>query len=385
VYLAFFHPLAKVPGPKLYALTDWFYLYYLALGTWPYKVKTLHEKYGQTVRFSPNEVSTIQPDAWKEVYGHKKESSQQYVKDPDFYDASATPVKDIIHADNEGHKRMRRVMAHAFSEKALRGQADILGHHVDLFISQMTKKAAGHEPVDMTLWYNFATFDIVGHLAFGQSFQCLEKGVYDPAVAAIQNSIKFGTVGQIVCRHPWTEPIFKLLVPQQIVHDFNYNIDRGQDIVKDRIDRGSEAERQDLLDLVLRHNDEKGLSRDEIATNATTLIIAGSDTTSSILAGTTYFLLTNRDKYDRLVREIRERFEKEEDIDVLTVNELPYLLAVFDESFRMCRSLRSDDLIYLLPIVEAYFALQIPPSLSVSAALFHLEVVTSTATSCPRM
>lgn len=205
--------MAKIPGPKLIALTDWFYLYYLALGTWPHKLKTLHEQYGQTLRFSPNEISTIHPHAWKQVYGHKKESSQQYAKDPDFYDASATPVKDIIHADNEGHKRMRRVMAHAFSEKALRGQADILGHHLDLFISQMAKNAADRAPVDMTLWYNFATFDIVGHLAFGQSFRCLEKGVYDPAVAAIQNSIKFGTVGQIVCRHPWTAPIFKLLVP----------------------------------------------------------------------------------------------------------------------------------------------------------------------------
>ena len=335
IYLAFFHPLAKVPGPKLYVLTDWFYLYYLALGVWPYKLKELHEQYGSTLRFSPNEISTIAPEAWKTIYGHKKETSQQFIKDPDFYDASATPVKDIIHADNDGHKRMRRVMAHAFSEKALRGQADILSHHVDLFIAGISQRAE-MGPIDITLWYTFATYDVVGDLAFGQSFGCLKKGIFDPAVASVQNSIKFGTVGQIIVRHPWAAPFFNRFVPRHIVRDFKYNIERGEQIVKDRIDGIVERpERQDLLDLVLRHNDEKGLSRDEIATNATTLIIAGSDTTSSTLAGTTYNILTNQDKYDRLVSEIRERFVSEKDINIGSVNELSYLLAVFDESFRL--------------------------------------------------
>ncbi|KAJ1329927.1 aspirochlorine biosynthesis cytochrome P450 monooxygenase [Microdochium nivale] len=334
IYLAFFHPLAKIPGPKLYTFTDWYYLYYLSLGKWPHRLKELHEKYGSTVRFSPDEVSTIDPEAWKEIYGHKKESSQHFPKDPSFYDASSTPVKDIIHADNDGHKRMRRVMAHAFSEKALRGQANLLNHHVDLFISKFTEMAKHGGPVDITLWYNFYTFDVVGDLAFGQSFECLEKGVYDPAVAAIQNSIKFGTVSQILVRHPWTAPVFQRLVPPQIVHDFNFNVQRGEEIVRDRIDRGS-TDRQDLLDFVLRHNDEKGLSKDEIATNATTLIIAGSDTTGTILAGTTFQLLTHRDKYDKLVKEIRKRFSSEDQIHQGTVNDLSYLLAVFSESFRL--------------------------------------------------
>jgi cytochrome P450 len=332
------HPLAKIPGPKIYALTDWIYLYYVALGIWPYKLKKLHERYGSTVRFSPNEISTIHPEAWKQVYGHKKETSQQFIKDPDFYDASATPVKDIIHADNDGHKRMRRVMAHAFSEKALRGQSDILNHHANHLISGIAERV-GQGPIDITMWYTFATYDVVGDLAFGQSFGCLEKGVFDPAVASVQNSIKFGTVGQIVIRHPWVAPFFNLFIPRHIVRDFEYNIQRGEQIVKDRINGFvKRPERQDLLDLVLRHNDEKGLSRDEIATNATTLIIAGSDTTGSILAGTTYNLLMNRDKYDRLVGDIRDRFASEEEINIETVNNLSYLLAVFDESFRLCKS-----------------------------------------------
>ena len=32
--------------------------------------------------------------------------------------------------------------------------------------------------VDMCNWYNFTTFDVIGDLSFGESFEALEKGVY---------------------------------------------------------------------------------------------------------------------------------------------------------------------------------------------------------------
>lgn len=45
--------------------------------------------------------------------------------------------------------------------------------------------------------------------------------------------------------------------------------------------------------------------------------------------------MTNRDKYDKLVREIRGRFQKESDITIQAVSELKYMLAVLDEALRI--------------------------------------------------
>ena len=48
VYRVLFHPLAKFPGPKLAGLTLWYEFYYDVIGRGKYlwKIKELHEAYG---------------------------------------------------------------------------------------------------------------------------------------------------------------------------------------------------------------------------------------------------------------------------------------------------------------------------------------------------
>lgn len=50
-----------------------------------------------------------------------------------------------------------------------------------------------------------------------------------------------------------------------------------------------------------------------------------------------FWLLKNRDKYDKLVKEIRGRFGREDEIDLVVVGGLEYLEVVLEEGFRMCK------------------------------------------------
>jgi len=45
--------------------------------------------------------------------------------------------------------------------------------YFDLLIQRLYENCAA--PVDIVKWYNSATFDIVGDLLFGESYECLEK------------------------------------------------------------------------------------------------------------------------------------------------------------------------------------------------------------------
>ena len=49
IYRLFFHPLAKFPGPRLAAATQWYEFYYdcIQFGQYTFKIARLHEKYGQ--------------------------------------------------------------------------------------------------------------------------------------------------------------------------------------------------------------------------------------------------------------------------------------------------------------------------------------------------
>jgi hypothetical protein len=45
--------------------------------------------------------------------------------------------------------------------------------------------SASRETVDMSQWYNFTTFDIIGDLAFGEPFDCLKDSQYHPWVEMV--------------------------------------------------------------------------------------------------------------------------------------------------------------------------------------------------------
>lgn len=78
------------------------------------------------------------------------------------------------------------------------------------------------------------------------------------------------------------------------------------------------------------------MSQEEIICNMRVLLIAGSETSATLLSGATYFLIQNPQVLHRVQMEVRTVFQEEKDITLRSVNtsSLPYLDAVIQESFR---------------------------------------------------
>ena len=72
VYNLVFHPLAKIPGPWLPAITGWYQFYFDCVagggGQYPFKLKELHEKYGPIIRPVPGEVHISDPHYLDTIY-----------------------------------------------------------------------------------------------------------------------------------------------------------------------------------------------------------------------------------------------------------------------------------------------------------------------------
>jgi len=104
--------------------------------------------------------------------------------------------------------------------------------------------------------------------------------------------------------------------------------------VDDRVNNGSQ--RPDFFTHVLKNNGigEKALTRPEMVSNSILLMVAGSETTATLLSGATYLLLTNPIVYEKLVTEIRSKFTSADQITFEEVNKLEYLIAVLQESLR---------------------------------------------------
>lgn len=61
---------------------------------------------------------------------------------------------------------------------------------------------------------------------------------------------------------------------------------------------------------MLKSGDEKGITVEEMYTNAQVLIVAGSETTAAGLTVATYFLLSNPSTWLKVCAEVRDNFSK---------------------------------------------------------------------------
>jgi hypothetical protein len=88
------------------------------------------------------------------------------------------------------------------SDKALNSQQEIIGGYVDQLIHELRRRCDEPGVVDMVRWFNFTSFDILGDLAFGESFGCLDSGAMHPWIELIFTSIKSVMDMQIIRRVP---------------------------------------------------------------------------------------------------------------------------------------------------------------------------------------
>lgn len=78
----------------------------------------------------------------------------------------------------------------------------------------------------------------------------------------------------------------------------------------------------------------QALTEEQLVRNGSTLIIAGSETTATLLSGAIFLLTTHPDKLAKLTDEVRSTFNSEEEITLNSVSRLTYMLACLNEALR---------------------------------------------------
>jgi cytochrome P450 len=157
----------------------------------------------------------------------------------------------------------------------------------------------------------------------------------DPWVRIIFASLKIGSRLSIMMNYETVWKIFKMYSPKgsnkkRFAH-FQHSVDR----VTKRLEKGRESEGVDLWDLVLAQKEGKGLTRGEMDSNASLFMIAGTETTATLVSGLTYLLLKNPICMKKLVDEIRGAFKNTDDMTMEQLAALPYFGACIKEAFRL--------------------------------------------------
>jgi cytochrome P450 len=331
-WIIWFHPLSHFPGPKSAIISNIFYSRAIVSGRSDKIVKALHDKYGDVVRWGPNELSFACGEAWKDIYDRRKDG-KVLVKDPWFYRTDDTyRAKHIVNtSDPVKHAEMRKMMSYAFSAKALLDQEDLIQQYADDLTDAVRERGPGG-PINLVEYFNWTTFDVLGELAFGEPFNSLKNRKTDSWIEIILDSIKFNAYDVAIWKLPLVHYFQYWLTPKRIREGgVRHAIESKEKILK-RAEMGSN--RIDFVSYILNKREELGITDWELAAHSNALIVAGSETSATTLSGLHYYLLTNPEVYTKLRDEIRTAFKSVDEINAKATAALPYLTACIDETFR---------------------------------------------------
>ncbi|KAL1854759.1 hypothetical protein Daus18300_011355 [Diaporthe australafricana] len=302
-------------------------------GTHVFDMQELHRKYGDVLRFAPNELSFASVQAYRDIYGHMTTGKERFLKS-DAYDTEEPRISS--ERDPAVHASQRKALSHAFSARALRDQEDVVHQYVNLFVKQLGKFGAGGlKPVNATEAYNWLTFDVIGDLSFGESFDALEGGS-NHWVDLVLDSLIWEGLAVRFKRQPWLKVFISFILGAKRIGEFKSksveHLTLSTEKARKRMEMGDSLTRQDFFGHLIKR---KEISEEYLIGNARVLLAAGSETTATSLAGTTWYLLKNQDCLGKLTKEIRSSFRSVEEITGDATARCEYLHGVIEEGLRM--------------------------------------------------
>ncbi|KIM92948.1 hypothetical protein OIDMADRAFT_184951 [Oidiodendron maius Zn] len=339
VYLLTFHPLAKYPGPKLWAVSRIPWALRVIRGDLWVALDKFHEKYGDVVRIAPDEITTIRPSAWKDIYVTKP----VLPKDPYSLTPPLNGAHSLFTAEGDTNRRIRQALINGFSDKAQRDQAPIVEGYAKLLIARMLREAAktSDGQIDIQRLFGYATFDTVTDLSFGEALlnTLEEHDTEHNEIYMFSLHAKFGTIRNCLSRFKPFDALLRLVLLRVTRPVREHNWQLATEKVERRLARGDlTGIRSDLLTPVVGKLDESGqkgsITKKELITNQLAFVIADCQLTTVALSMATYLLLRDPSKWQQLANEIRGRFNSDEQITVQSTLELPYLEAVINETMR---------------------------------------------------
>ncbi|SMR42078.1 unnamed protein product [Zymoseptoria tritici ST99CH_1E4] len=332
-YNLYLHPLAKYPGPKVRAASGWPYFLDLIRGNSPQYMLELHDQYGPVVRVAPNELIFNRPQAFKDIYGRK--AGQKELRKDEMY-ASGMGEPTLLYCDETYHSYIRKLMAPGFSESALRKQETVVQSRLALLICKLHEEGQdGHASIDLMKWVNFFIFDVVGHLTYGDSFECLTSSALHPWITKFTGLGRPMAYAQASQRLPrfLRLPFLALMLDRSLLSDRKFLYKTSEAKVQARIVKESPI--PDFMGTLIESHKDGKMTALQLNSNAVFLMAAGTETLVTSVVHTIFRLLTNKHALLKLTQEIRSTFTTSEDITMTGVNKCRYLLACLDESLRI--------------------------------------------------
>ncbi|RAH87352.1 cytochrome P450 [Aspergillus japonicus CBS 114.51] len=347
LYRITLHPLAKFPGPKLAAFTQWYETYFEVFkspgGQFLFHYRKLHEQYGPIVRISPNEIHIQDSSFFEDLYSQSlpwdklEQWQHRFGNDTGLF---PTPKHHVHHG--------RRVALNSFfSKRTITEATPMMQEQLDKLCGRLRREYQGTGKVLRFDWmWGCIASDIIVQYCFNRGYRFIEAP--DFRSQFIQAMVDLLDVVHVVAHFPWVSTLMNAL-PEKVVEVFqpgmksvnHYNHEMSSQIAEILAIKAQgktrEADRNTVFAALLDSDlppEDKSLRR--LHHEAFTVIGAGFDTTRFAMTVASYHILSTPSIYHRLREELKAAIPDPTNMPSLQeLERLPYLTGCIQEGIRL--------------------------------------------------
>lgn len=321
------------------------------------------------MRYGPNQLYVNTAKGLRDIYGPT--TSNKFLKSSHYEVMTHQTANTFTHRGGKEHLRRRRIMAQAVSTKAQLEYEPRLAAHVQKFCNIVLPPSVGEEgedksqawsqPMNVAKWCNYLAFDMMADIVFGAQYDLLgnDKFRYVPKMIEKSN-VRISSLVQFpglsnwlrLDKHLFREAIYarnRFLKFVFILLRDRKAFSRGtlcgvfekppitQSGADDRQERPASFDVYSRLQEARDPVTGEAFGHEEIASESTTLIVAGSDTSACATASVLFYLANNPEAYARAAAEVRHNVGSggRQNLTAADLASCEYLRACIDESLRM--------------------------------------------------
>ncbi|CZR56535.1 uncharacterized protein PAC_06424 [Phialocephala subalpina] len=329
-----FSALAKIPGPKLAAVT-WFWLWY-----WDIREDS------PIVRIGPNEVSINDVEVHNNVLYKQR---TKFMKYPGYYDAFANETHNVFSTSNQAqHAQLRRLISNSFARNQVLSYEPRLWEKVKLLSTIIAEQYHDGQALDLVFAFRCLTLDVITTFAYGETFNALNStGFREPLLEAFDFFVPANTYFML-------SPKFQAMLAPKLAHlptktfkafgQMRVAVVSGIQKMKARKENFSSLGFTPVLSGEIEAGRRSGVevTDSRLISDGIGSILAGTDTTGISLAVGAWAIYSREEIRQRLHADLKEIWQDLDSHPPLTQLEaLPYLRACVLEALRLSTPIQS--------------------------------------------
>ncbi|KAK1723386.1 cytochrome P450 monooxygenase [Colletotrichum acutatum] len=380
IYNFYFHPLSKIPGPWLAAMTPLCDFWYDAVknGNYLWEIQKMHEKYGPIVRINPNEVHIDDPEYYQNVYVG---GTHRINKDSSTVAGFGVPASVAATVNHAQHRSRRGYMNPYFAKRSIVSMEPQIHERITAMLNRLDGARKEGAKISLDLAFSAMTADIITQRFFGYHYDYLSiPSLVSPIREAFKGVSEIFHWTRFV---PWAIkylkklpiPVIRLVLPPVaelllLQEDIKINIKN-----KLASENNSLQSKSIIIEaLGNSHVPAQERTMERLVDEGQVIIFAGTETSSRSLAVGMFYLLADKSLVTKALDELSKLDHiPDEELTMKDLETLPFMTGIVKEAIRL-----SYGPITRLPRVFTHETLQykdhaIPPGTPVSQSTYFVH------------